>query len=110
MTNNGRISYYLPMQMKPSEHSGLASGQTTPFRNVMHSFLYYKRIIKEVKIKENNAAHFSKQKKVEERSSSCNKRLNGAVPYVTLQWVGCVCYVARSLSWNACLITSENDS
>ena len=67
------------MQVKPTEHSGLACGQTTPFRKVMNSFVYYKRVIKEVKIKQNNAAHISKQKKEEVRSSSRNKRLNGAV-------------------------------
>jgi hypothetical protein len=51
MSNNGRLSYYLPMQVKPSGHSGWACGQATPFGNVMNSFLYYKGITKEVKIK-----------------------------------------------------------
>ena len=51
MTNDFRISYYLPMLMKPSEHSDVACGQATPLRNVMNSLLYYKRKIKEVKIK-----------------------------------------------------------
>jgi hypothetical protein len=50
-------------------------------------------MIKEVKIKQNNAAHFGKQKKVEESSSSWNKMLNVAV-----QREGCVCNAARSLS------------
>jgi len=51
MTNNGRISYYLAIQVKPSEQSGLACGQATPFRNVKNGFLHQSGIMKEVKVK-----------------------------------------------------------